>query len=258
MPTAPEAAAAAEAEAAAWAELADRWRGGPFPGYVDTPGAEAPVLRFFDPASDLAHRGESWGYQFTECDLADVCRFAAGLATAEGAAWGAGERDIATRAYSDRRFLLSDRVLHWAVPWLDAVGRCYPPMREDAHSSRDRLLDLGDRHRPAPDLADGEGIYQPGHDAFGPLVQRPITEVIGSLWSGLVILGATLASITGEELSPEDVSTDDLARHRGSLGTYYEVAAARWARLGRDHPGSGALWRDLSRRADVTAKRLKG
>ena len=257
MPTGSEAATAALSEAEAFAELATLWgRGGVLEGFADTPPIEAAVVRFFDPTDDLERRGSDWGYQFTNFDLADLARFAAGLAAAEADGWGDGLPDIATRAYADRRFLLSDRLLHWAVPWLDALGRCYPVHRGDAHRSRDVLLDLGDRHRPAPDLAQGEGIYQPGHDAFGPLGVRPIEVMIGSLWSGAVIMRSTLRSMTGTDLEPEHLRADDIVGFAESLSVYYEAVAARWNRLAADRPGSAALWRDLSTRASATAERF--
>ena len=37
--------------------------------------------------------------------------------------------------------LTSDRLIHWAVPWLDAAGRCYPSHRHRAHQARDVLLE---------------------------------------------------------------------------------------------------------------------
>jgi hypothetical protein len=223
-------------------------------GLDDTPPSESAVVGFFDPGDDLQRRGEVWGYQFTTFDLADVARFAAGLAQAEADGWDDGPGDIATRAFAERRFLLSDRLLHWAVPWLDAVGRCYPHAKEEAHKRRDALLELGDRHRPAPHLASGEGIYPPGHDAFGPIDPGlPLAKLVGSLWSGAVVLRATLGSMSGRVVTSPELRSSDLADLRGDLAVYFELVGARWRRLAADHPGSSELWLALAARAGRTA-----
>ncbi len=207
------AADAARAEAEVWAGLA----GAGLPEVT-----EADVVRFHDPGADLERRARLWGYPLGAGDLADLCRFGAALALAEADAWDADEPHIATRAYEDRRFLLGDRIVHWAVPCLDAAG---------AATARDALLDLGDRLRPAPRLTGREGSVPPGHDEYGPLAPEvPLDEMLGSLWSGLVDGGA------------------DPRR--------YEEAAARWERLAEERPGTAALWHALAGRAASTAARL--
>jgi hypothetical protein len=250
MPTASETAAA---EAEVWSGIADRtWE------LADTPPTERAVVGHFDPAPDLDERGDRWGYSFESYDLSDVARFGAGLAAAEAAAWEGGAPDVATRAYAERRFLLSDRVLHWAVPWLDAVGRCYPDLRAVAHSDRDALLVLGDHHRPAPGLAEGEGVYPAGEDALGPVAELELNDAVASLWGGAVVLRATLRSITGRDLGPSAPTLSEVEEAREPLGIYYGVVAARWRRLAGEHPGSAALWSALARRAEHTASRFGG
>jgi hypothetical protein len=242
MPTAPEpaAAAAARAEASQWATVAE-WSPRP---WQDVAPTEAAVVGYYDPAADLERRAAAWGHRLVRPDLVSLARFGAGLAMAEADAWHAEDAVVATRAYAERRFLLGDRVLHWAVPWLDAVGRCYPQWRNEAHARRDLLLDLGDRHRPAPDL--GLSLTAPGEDAFGP---RTVDggDLLRSLWSGAVLLDATVASLGGT-LSGDSVRRD--------LATLYEVAAVRWKALAETRPGSAVLWRDLGRRAQRTADDL--
>ena len=199
------AAEAAEAEAGLWSVVAD-W----IPQvWTDVAPEEAAVVRFFDPTDDLAGRARSWGHRLPDASLSSMAAFGAGLAAAETEAWERDEPHIATRAYTDRRFLLGDRLLHWAVPWLDAVGRCYPQHREAAHDRRDILLRVGDRLRTAPDLVGGEGLTPPGEDAFGPIeLDVPLAEWLRSLWSGAVILDATMRSLG---LAPSDAAPSDAA-----------------------------------------------
>ncbi len=249
------AAAAAAAEAASWAEIAARWEPAHHPAvWADRPATEAAVVVFHDPAGDLARRVRRWGHDLPGLDLAALARFAAGLALAEAEAWENDDPVVATRAYEERRFLLGDRVLHWAVPWLDTVGRCHPGEREAALADRDRLLDFGERHRPAPDLAGPEGTAPPGEDTYGPLhLDVPLAAWSRSLWSGALILDRTLESMTGRMASRARL-TD--AGFRTDLSGVYEIAAARWRRLAADRAGSAALWRDLGARAALTAARL--
>ena len=126
-PDSGSAVAAARVEAEQWIELARRWRR---ETWDDVVPSEHAVVGFFDPGSDLDRRARQWSHQFTGYELADLAAFSAGLAAAEADGWETGDHPLATRAYTARRMLLSDRLLHWAVPWLDAMGRCYPPQRE--------------------------------------------------------------------------------------------------------------------------------
>ncbi len=249
------AAAAARAEAHAWARLASDWAGlRDRPVWADRAATEAAVVVFHDPASDLARRAAAWGYQPDGGDLADLARFAAGLAGAEADAWERDDPVVATRAYEARRFLVGDRIVAWAVPWLDIAGRCYPEERDRAHAARATLLDLADRLRPAPDLAGGEGAHAPGEDGYGPISPEvPLASWLRSLWSGAVLLDRTLVSMRGTADLAALLADDGF---RGDLATVYEITAARWRRLAAEHPGSAALWRDLGERADRTARDL--
>ncbi len=220
----------------------------------DLPPQESSVVRLDDPTADLDRRGAEWGYMFTNYDLADVARFAAGLAQAESEAWADDEPHVATRAYEARRFLLADRLMHWAVPWLDAVGRCYPSLREEAHSSRDVLLALGDRHRPAPVLSGPEGLHAPGEDGFGPVtVDESLTERCLSLWSGAVVMRSTIRSLLADAEAERSLGAALEADTRRDLAFLYEVTGVRWRGLAREHPGTERLWLDLAARAARTA-----
>ncbi len=238
--------------------IADDWSlERPWRVFADRPPTEASVVRFHDPVDDLVRRGAEWGFDPGSGDLATLCRFAAGLAAAEADAWRGDAPDVALRAYEARRFLLADRILHWAVPWLDAAGRCHPESRPAAHHARDELLALGEEHRAAPRLTGTEGVYPPGEDAYGPVEVPTLPELwLDSLWSGTVLFQATIASLAGVADAPRVLSADRIDRHRDDLVSLYELAAARWRRRSAEYPGSAALWLDLSARAERTAGRL--
>jgi len=237
------AAAAAGREASRWLEVADGVPG----GWDDVAPTEAAVIGFHDPGDDLERRARRWSHRLPDHSLGSLAAFAAGLARAEADAWERDEPHIATQAYEDRRFLAGDRIMHWAVPWLDAAGRCYPRHRATAHPARDRLLDIGDHLRPAPDLGVDSGLYEFGEDAFGPLAPIRVDPAgLRSLWSGAMLLDATLVSLMGHTdlaAASSDVSVID------DLSTLYSVSAARWSGLADAHQGSGALWGALAARA---------
>jgi len=257
------AAAAARSEATRWVGLSTEWTPGRHPGlWEDLPPTEASVVRYYQPDQDLERRARHWGYQFAARDISDLCRLGAALALAEADAWDRDEPHIATRAYQDRRFLLGDRLLHWAVPWLDAAARCHPAERPVAEPARLALLGLGDRLRPAPALTTGtEGLFAPGEDSFGP-VQEPaeLLDFILSVWSGRVVLKATLDSLGGADNGHRAVPrlwlTDP--EKRTLLHYMFQVAAPRWDRVASEHPGSARLWHDLAGRARRTAGVLAG
>lgn len=211
MPTASE---HARAEGARWERLASDW--------ADSPASEKSIVVFYDPHADLERRGLVWGHRFGDDSLSSLAMFAAGLCHAEADAWESDSPDVSTRAYEDRRFLLGDRIIHWAVPWLDAVG---------ARQDRDFLLELGDEMKVAPLLPGREGLQASGEDSFGPVDKGP--GVIESLWSGAVVLDPP----------------PDPAGH-------YRTAASRWEALAAAHPGSAQLWTDLAARASDTAARF--
>jgi hypothetical protein len=227
------AAEAARDEAELWATLIDVVP----EGWDDVPATEAAAVGFFDPGEDLAKRAARWSHTLPSQDLGSLAAFAAGLAVAEAEAWDRDEPHIATRAYEDRRFLVGDRIIHWAVPWLDAVAENRPDLRDVMLDHRTVLLEIGDRLRPAPALAASEGTVLEGHDAFGPL-DPP--GPIGTVRTGLVLVGGQRAI--------ED---------RAGLADLHESAAARWRGLAWTHPGTERLWSDLATRAERAAADLR-
>jgi hypothetical protein len=194
--------------------------------------SEASVVLFYDPAADLDSRTRRWGYQLPDHTLGSLARFAGALALAEAAARREGVADVALRAYSDRRRLLGDRIVHWAVPWLEEVGHRFPRHRAAALAASALILHVGDQLRPVPDLTGGEGLYPPGEDSYGPIeVDASGDDLTASLWSGLAPVGAVLPG--------------NRAR--------YSQAVALWRRLAEEHEGTGRLWLDLASRAERTA-----
>ena len=125
------------------------------------PDARESTVTGFDPREDLNRRGRWWSHRFPSDRLPDVLAFGVALATAERAAWTSNDPVVATKAFEDRRFLLSDRLIHWLVPLTYVTA--------GTESMRDGLLALGDRLRVAPLLTGDEGIHPPGEDSFGPV-----------------------------------------------------------------------------------------
>ncbi len=256
MPIDSDAASAADHEFEVWAGLTRSLPDSP-PG--DLAPIEAAVVRFHDPRPDLERRAAAWGYELGQGDLGDLARFGAALARAEAEAWRADEPHLATRALEDRRFLVGDRIIHWAVPYLDAVGRCYPDRRQPAYRYRDALLAMGERMRCAPAVVGREGVAAPGEDSFGPLeVSAALGERLLSVWSGLVVFRATLESMHGHRLEGRSFDEDwlDDPSFRRDLTTLYQIAVRRWIRIAESHPGTARLWLDLSERAEKTSAAL--
>lgn len=201
-------------------------------GWDDLRPAEALVVDVYNPAPDLQRRAMAWGHEFSTGELPEVLRFGAGLALAEAEAWEHDRPDVATRALSDRRFLLGDRILHWAVPWLMAVGGRGMGVGTD-------LLALGDHHRPEPELVGNEGLTMPGEDRYGPLTPVPLS----SLLAGAVVTEETAARWGSSRESLRRGAVPEGARE------WLRERAREWQRLRSAHPGSAALWRDLADRA---------
>lgn len=220
------AAANARAEAGEWALIADL-------ADLLTQGEDiAPtelIVTGFDPTADLERRTRGWSHTLPDHSLASLARFAAGLAEAEADAWARGDPSVATRAASDRRFLMGDRIVHWAVPWLVSLGVAEPASGPEAVAVVQRLLALGDRHRPAPALVGSEGLFPPGCDSLGTLPDGldPSTFVNGWLFAD-----------PRAELGPEP----------------FEAAAALWADLAGAHPGTAQLWKDMASRAQAALR----
>ncbi|MGB8360513.1 MAG: hypothetical protein WCE80_03870 [Acidimicrobiia bacterium] len=234
MPTASELALE---ERDLWFDLAGRWSRRYSPEvWDDRPPTEAAVVVFFDPMPDLSRRASVWGHDLPGADLASLAAFASALADLEGDSWSSEKPDLATRAYETRRFLLGDRVIHWAVPWLDAVGRSYPAHHDAAHHDRDALLGLADVMRVAPELPGAEGLQVAGEDSFGPTEIVAGEAWVGSLWSGALTL--------------------DGMSEMGDSAEFYVAAATKWAELADRRPGSAQLWLDLAARARRTASAI--
>ena len=233
--TAPE---RARAEANQWAEIAEHWTQAKVPElWAERPPTEKATIVFYDPSQDIARRAAEWGHELEGDDLSSLALFAAGLAAAEERGWNEGTPDIATRAYETRRFLLRDRIVFWATPWLDAVSRGYSHYRHQAHHDRDLLLRLGDEARIAPALPGSEGIFMEGEDSYGPVDPGDRwPRWTGSLWSGAVVFRMDRVS---------------------NLVSFYERTVETWAGFASEHPGSAQLWLDLSARARRTSARLR-
>jgi len=228
----------ARAEADYWAEIAERWTQVKVPElWADRPPTEKNTVLFYDPSQDIARRASEWGYAVESNDLSSLALFAAGLAVAEERGWDEGTPDIATRAYEARRLLIGDRIVHWAVPWLDAVGHNYGGYAEVAFSDRDLILGFADEAKVAPATPGPEGIFVDGEDSYGPI--EPVagwSQWTGSLWSGEVVF-----------------HSDRLANQIA----IYEKAAGKWAGYAAEHAGTAQLWLDLSERAARSSRHLK-
>lgn len=238
MPTGSETKASdqALAEAELWRRVATDWSG---------PGSPLPTERATipetDPTADLRLRGDAWGFVFGAADLAELSRFAGALALVEAEAWRSADGSLATRAYADRRFVFGDRILPWAVPWLIAAARDGLSGADRAQTTSRQLLQMADHHRPAPDLAVGEGLHLPGHDGYGPQDQpADLTGRLRSLWGGLAVI---------DEVGPLPPGPSTAER--------YGRAAANWVALAEAHPGSARCWLDLAARASRTAAALR-
>jgi hypothetical protein len=249
------AAGTARAEAELWVGMVDLHEKALRLGDPD-PVAREFAVTGFDPSGDLDRRAVRWGHRLDAFDFAELARFAAGLAMAEAEAWDRDDPVVATQAFDDRRFLFSDRIVHWMVPWADVAGRCHPGIRQPALALRDRLLDLGDRMRPAPLISGDEGLYPPGEDAFGPVETEESVEVrLRSLHSGTVVFRATVRSLMGADHS-RGLERSEVRLLAADLCTLFEGAAAGWRSLAESHPGTARLWRDLANRAERTARLL--
>ncbi len=188
-------------------------------------------LTGFDPAADLDRRTRRWSYVLSDSSASAIATYAAGLAQSESEAWSRDDPVVATQALSDRRFLLGDRFIHWVVPWLlptvlGSVGGAAPLSNQIVG----RLLELGDQHRPAPDMTGNEGLFPPGHDSIGALVGEVDPT---SLLSGWVFAKG----------SPQHGLQDG-----------YRNAALVWTGLASSHPGTAQLWVDLASRAARSAE----
>jgi len=209
----------AEEEAAEWgfiATIAEM-----LAEYAVPPPTEVAVTGF-DPAADLERRTSEWFHRLPNHELASLARFAGGLANAEAEAWRGEDPSVATRALSDRRFLFGDRLVHWAIPWVVSFGSLDLDSGPEAVAVVERMLAIGDRHRPAPALTGTEGLVPPGHDSIGPLQDGLDTTTALCGW----FFGAGVVEASA-----------------------FEAAAALWDDLATRHAGTAQLWQDYATRA---------
>ena len=254
--THPAATKAAE-EAQLWATIAADWMGSEhFHIWGDVPGNERSVVHLYDPANELQRRAKYWQYDCAGHDLADVALFSAGLAQAEADAWLDDRAHVATKAYEDRRFLLGDRIMHWAVPWLEMIRIWHPDRSERAAATQKALLGIGEVHRPAPALTGTEGLVVPGFDGYGPLESdESLPDAMLSVLSGMVISVRQLSDLRYADLSVRRIEESWMsdAGFRKALRSQFLTAGARWDQLAAEFPGSAQLWMDLAHRASRTA-----
>ena len=218
-------------EVGAWQDIVSRI----FAVSGDGGPSEVTIVEFFDARADLDRRARKWGFTITSGSAGEVASLAGGLAVAEHEARTRGDADIALRAFTERRNLVGDRLVHWVVPWLTAASSGPGDVADLA--ARD-LLAVADYLRPAPAGSGGEGLHPPGEDAFGPIEDELPPDQMGrSLWSGL-------AGGVESRLGAGDVER-------------FEAAAERWHNLADAHAGTAALWVDLEARARRTAIFLK-
>lgn len=246
MPTGSESIAGARAhdEAELWLRTARAWA--PTAGRDPWGDALAPVERQVipevDPVPDLEQRAGEWGFTIIRADLVELSRFAGALAATEADAWRAGNGILATRAYADRRFLFSDRILPWAVPWLMSLADSVRSVASVARATRDEMLELGEHHRVSPQRS-GEGLHPPGHDGYGPIASPlPARDRVRSLWGGLARVDPARVANRAPEL----------------LAAEYVQAVTVWEALRDRCPGSAGYWHDLAMRAHRTVATLSG
>ena len=196
--------------------------------YAVLPATELAVTGF-DPIQDLERRTSGWFHRLPDYGLSSLAMFAAGLAQSEADAWDKEDPSVATRALSDRRFLLGDRIVHWAIPWTVSFGSLDLESGPEAVAVVEGLLALGDQHRVAPALTGTEGLFPPGHDSVGPLQDELDTTT----------------SLCGWFFGPGVVEE-----------SAFESAAALWDDLADRHPGSARLWLDYAERARVSLERM--
>ncbi len=200
--------------------------------WSDLRPSEALVVDLYNPAPDLQRRALRWSHEFRTGELPELLAFGAGLVEAELEASAEDRPDVVAKALNERRFLLGDRILHWAVPWLEAAG---PTAEGPLHV----LLALGDLHRPEPDLTGNEGLTAPGEDRFGSLGPAPLSSLLcgGVVFESMAVSWGSTRSALREGVLPS------------MAVSWLDRQADRWEEIRAGHPGSAALWRDLGARA---------
>lgn len=213
---------------------------------------ELGIVGGFDPTRALVSVMEQWDYRPRTLLLPELVRFGGYLAAISADA--AENSDVATarRARTARRRLLADRIVHWAVPWLDAIVRSEPEVAMAAREARDILLGLAETHRAAPVPEGSEGLLVPGFDGYGP-IHTDLADTLSTLRCGDVLGEPVLESI-GLGLSGY---TLPLTTNQAlALGRHFLTVQQRWDYLAGRAPGSSQYWRDLAGRARLTTQRV--
>lgn len=213
----------------------DEWRELLVQAEAALPDAREISVTGYDPLEDLNRRGRWWSHRFSSDRLPDVLAFGVALAQAEVDGWEAGDPVVATRAFEDRRFLFSDRVVHWVLPLTFAS--------DGAEGIRERMLALGDRLRPAPLLTGDEGLHPPGEDSYGPHDMRLAVDLgPADRWTDLALSHPGTARLWR-----------DLAVRAGQIG---QTASA--SKEHRDEHSDGNRAEESETDADESAVPLAG
>lgn len=213
---------------------------------------ELGIVGGFDPTRALVSTMEKWDYRPRTLLLPELSRFGGYLAAISADASMSGDETVARRARIARRRLLADRVVHWAVPWLDAIVRSEPEVAASAREARDLLLGLAETHQAAPVPEGSEGLLVPGFDGYGP-IHTDLGDSLATLRCGDVLGEPVLESI-GLGLTGYTIP---LTPHQAlALGRHFLTVQQRWDYLAGRAPGSSQYWRDLAGRARLTAQRV--
>ncbi len=212
---------------------------------------ERTIVGGFDPTRLLVAAMDRWDYRPRTFHLPELARFGSYLAAVHADAIASGDNRLATGSKAALRRLLADRVLHWSVPWLDAIVRSEPPAAALARDARDLLLSLAETHRAAPVPEGSEGLLVPGFDGYGP-VETDLADSLATLRCGDVLGLPVLQAIGVSGPVTVPLST----HHALALGRHFLTVEQRWDHLAGRFPGSAQYWRDLAGRARFSAQRV--
>lgn len=212
---------------------------------------EVAIVGGFDPADLLQAAMALWDFRPRTLHLPEILRFGSYLAAIRADAKLVGDERVATRSNVALRRLLADRIVHWAVPWLDAIVRSEPAVAAMARDARDVLLRLGEEHRAAPVPEGSEGLLVPGFDGYGP-VHAELGDALATLRCGDVLGEPVL-----RQIGLVGPLTVPLTPHQSlALGRHFELVQQRWDLLASRYPGSEQYWRDLAGRARLSSMRV--
>ncbi len=213
---------------------------------------ELGIVGGFDPTRVLVSSMEQWDYRPRSLTLPELARFGGYLAAISADATTRGDDAGARRADIVRRRLLADRVVHWAVPWLDAIVRSEPAVAAAAQEARNLLLGLAETHQAAPVPKGSEGLLVPGFDSYGP-INTDLSDSLATLRCGDVLGRPVLESIG---LGINGYAVPLTAHQALALGRHFMTVQRRWDYLAGRAPGSSQYWRDLAGRARLTTQRV--